>query len=416
VNIRVVGTNIGTVTSPEGSYELEVPGPDETLQFSFVGYETRRVAIDGRSTIDIALQPATLTGAEVVVTGYSEQRRADLTGAVDVADVENMQSEGSELVTEQMQGQVSGVAINTSGQPGDQPQINIRGFNTFGNNQPLFIVDGVPTQDISFLNPNDMQSMQVLKDAGAASQYGARASNGVVVITTGEGRGDISVNYNATFGYQVPETGNVHNIVSPQEHGQLEWMALRNSGLATEHPQFGDGNEPDVPDWILPARGNPDPSTYFVNPEYKDPGALEEFNQLVRANKDGTNWYDALTEPARSTQHNLSVGGGGELGSYFASFSYTNQNGTVLNTGLERYTVRANTEFDVSDNIRIGENISFSVSENIQAGTQNGRNALGFVYNMHSIIPVRDIGGNFAGGAGLGYGWEPGGHSTPCPE
>lgn len=404
VNIRVVGTDIGTVTGEDGTYELSTPSPDETLRFSFVGYETQTVEIEGRTTIDVSMQPATLTGTEVVVTGYSRQRRADLTGAVDVASVENMQSEGSELVTEQMQGQVSGVSINTSGQPGDQPQINIRGFNTFGNNQPLFIVDGVPTQDISFLNPNDVASMQVLKDAGAASQYGARASNGVVVITTGGGRGDISVNYNATFGYQVPEAGNVHNIVSPQEHGELEWMALRNSGLPTEHPQFGTGDEPDVPDWILPARDNPDPGDYFLNPEYKDPSELENFNQLVRANKDGTNWYDALTEPGRSTQHNLSVGGGGDLGRYFASFSYTNQEGIVLNTGLERYTIRANTEFDVSDNIRIGENLSVSVSENIQAGTQNGRNALGFVYNMHSIIPVRDIAGNFAGTRAPGLG------------
>lgn len=405
VNIRVVGTDIGTVSDENGTYQLTTPSPNDSLRFSFVGYETRTVAIDGRSRIDVAMQSATLTGTEVVVTGYREQRRADLTGAVDVADVENMQSEGSELVTEQMQGHVSGVSINTSGQPGDQPQINIRGFNTFGNNQPLFVVDGVPTQDISFLNPNDVESMQVLKDAGAASQYGARASNGVVVLTTRQGREDISVNYNATFGYQVPRTGNVLNKVSPQEHGEHEWMSLRNSQLPTTHPQFGDGSEPDVPDWILPARAeNPDTDQYFVNPEYKDPDALDDFQQFVRANKEGTNWYDALTEPARQTQHNVSVGGGSDVGSYFASLSYTNQEGAVLNTYLERYTVRANTEFDVSDDFRIGENLSFTLSENLKAGTHVGRNALDFAGDMHSIIPVRDIRGNFAGTAAPGLG------------
>lgn len=405
VNVIVVGTEIGTVSDQDGTYQLTAPSPEDSLRFSYIGYDTRTVAINGRSTIDVRLESTTLTGSEVVVVGYSERRRADLTGSVDVANVENMQSVGAELVTEQMQGQVSGLSINTSGQPGDEPQINIRGFNTFGNNQPLFIVDGVPTQDISFLNPNDIESLQVLKDAGAASQYGARASNGVVVITTTQGRGDVTVNYNASFGYQVPRTGNVYNILSPQEQGELEWRALQNSGLPTSHPIWGGGDQPDVPEWILPARAE-DPNTdeYFVNPNYKDADQLGEFNQFVRANQDGTHWYDALTEPALETQHNISVGGGGDIGNYFASFSYTNQQGTVPNTYLERYTVRANSEFDVTDNIRVGENIAFTVSENLQAGTLEGRNALGFAYNMHSIIPVRDIQNNFAGTQAPGLG------------
>ena len=408
VNIRVVGTDIGTVTGPDGAYELSAPSSDETLRFSFVGYETQTVAINGRSTIDITMQPATLTGSEVVVTGYTEQRRADLTGAVDVADVESMQSLGAELVTEQMQGQVSGVSINTSGQPGDEPQINIRGFNTFGNNQPLFIVDGMPTQDISFLNPVDLSSMQILKDAGAASQYGARASNGVVVITTNKGRGDdISVNYSGSFGYQVPRTGEVYNILTPQEQAELEQIADQNTeGLPVQHPNYLDENgSPNIPQWILPARAqDPDTDSYFVNPVYKDADALGQFRQFVRSNQGGTQWYDELTEPARQTQHSVSVGGGGDLGNYYASFGYTNQQGAIPNTHLERFTVRANTEFNVSDNVRIGENLAFTVSENLQAGTHEGRNALGFAYNLHTIIPVRDIQGNFAGTQAPGFG------------
>jgi TonB-linked SusC/RagA family outer membrane protein len=408
VNIRVVGTDIGTVTSADGTYELSVPSPDETLRFSFVGYETRTLEIDGRTTIDVSMQPATLTGTEVVVTGYSEQRREDLTGAVDIANVENMQSIGSELVTEMMQGQVAGVSINTSGQPGDEPQINIRGFNTFGNNQPLFIVDGVPTQDISFLNPQDISSFQVLKDAGAASVYGARASNGVVVITTNKGRGDeISVNYSGSFGYQVPQTGEVYNILTPMEQARLERMADQNTeGIPVSHPTYldSDGN-PSVPEWILPARAdNPNTDQYFVNPVYKDANQLSRFRQFVRANQGGTNWFDALTEPAAQTQHSVSIGGGGDIGNYYASLGYTNQDGAVQNTHLERYNVRANTEFNVSDNVRIGENLSFTVSENLKAGTLSGRNALGFAYSLHSIIPVQDIRGNFAGTQAPGLG------------
>lgn len=411
VNVVVQGTQQGAATDEQGEYRIgDVERGTHTLQASFVGYvdqtrENVQVEANQTTTVNFQLQETEARLDEVVVVGYGEQRRADLTGSIDIANVENMQSEGSALVTEQMQGQVSGVSINTSGQPGDEPQINIRGFNTFGNNQPLFIVDGVPTQDISFLNPNDVESLQVLKDAGAASQYGARASNGVVVITTTQGEGDISVRYNATYGYQVPRTGNVLNKVSPQEHGQHEWLSRRNSQISLTHPQFGSGEEPDVPDWILPARAeNPDTSQYFVNPEYKDPSALDDFQQFVRANREGTNWYDALTEPAQRMQHNVSVGGGSDAGNYFASFSFTDQEGAVLNTKLERYTVRANTEFDVSDNLRIGENLSVTVSENLQAGTHVGRNALDFAGDMHSIIPVRDIRGNFAGTAAPGLG------------
>jgi TonB-linked SusC/RagA family outer membrane protein len=399
VNVRVVGTQIGTATGRNGEYTIEAPSEDATLRFSFVGYETQEVAVDGRSTIDVTLASRTLTGSEVVVTGYSTQRRRDLTGSVEVADVDQIKKASSPQVTESLQGQVSGVTINSSGQPGDQPQINIRGLNTFGNNTPLFVVDGVPTQDISYLNPQDIESLQVLKDAGAASQYGARAANGVVVITTNSGSGDLTVNYSASVGYQVPQGGNVWNALSPQEQGQLEFMAQRNTdpGETPSHAIWGTG-EPTVPEWILPARAD-DPNTenYFVDPDYTEAGALSEFNQFIRANQQGTNWFDEITEPATQTNHNLSVGGGGERGNYYASVSYTNQQGTVMNTYLERYTVRANTEFDVTDNIRIGENLTFSVSENPQAGTVAEGSAIGFSFRAPSIIPVHDIENNFAG-------------------
>ena len=399
-SVLVVGTDRGTTTGADGQYEVRVPEPQsDSLEFSFVGYATETVAVSGRSEIDVTLTSATVEGEEVVVTGYTTQQRAELTGSVEVVDVEDMQQRSATQVTDQMQGMVSGVSVNTSGQPGDQPQINIRGFNTFGNNQPLFVVDGVPTQDISYLNPRDIASMQVLKDAGAAAQYGARASNGVVIITTNQGQGDVSVNYDANVGYQVPESGNVWDALSPQEQGRLEWMAQRNSG--NENPQhaiWGDGEEPDVPEFILPARAeNPDMDSYFVNPRYTDASSLGDFVQIIRANQDGTNWYDAMTDPALATQHNLSVGGGGETGSYFTSLSYTNQQGVVMNTSLERYTVRANTEFNVSDNVRIGENITFALSENYQTGTLQEGTALGMSYRQHTIIPVRDVMGNFAG-------------------
>jgi TonB-linked SusC/RagA family outer membrane protein len=404
VNIQVVGTQIGTTTGAQGTYEITVPNEDATLQFSFVGFNTQTVEVSGRTSIDVTLEPATLTGDEVVVVGYSEQRRADLTGSVEVADVSDLQELSSAQVTEQLQGQLAGVTVRTSGQPGDQPQINIRGFNTFGNNQPLFVVDGVPTQDISFLSSQDIESLQVLKDAGAASQYGARATNGVVVITTNQGSGDenVSVNYNASVGYQVPESGNVYDALSPQEQGELEWMAQRNTIARSDdpnrtpsHPIWGSGEEPDVPEWLLPARAS-DPNTddYFVDPNYE---SLDDITQYIRSNPEGTNWFDEITGTALQTNHSLSVGGGGEIGNYYTSVGYTNQEGTVTNTSYERYTIRANTEFNITDNFRVGENLAFTVTENLQTGTLQEGQALGMAYRQHTIIPVRDIRGNFAG-------------------
>jgi len=408
VNIQVVGTQVGTTTGAQGTYEITVPDEDATLRFSFVGFNTQTVDVNGRTSIDVTLEPATLTGDEVVVVGYSEQRRADLTGSVDVADVSDLQELSSAQVTEQLQGQLAGVTVRTSGQPGDEPQINIRGFNTFGNNQPLFVVDGVPTQDISFLSSQDIESLQVLKDAGAASQYGARATNGVVVITTSQGSGDeeVSVNYSASVGYQVPESGNVYDALSPQEQGELEWVAQRNSGVENpSHPIWGSGEEPDVPEWILPARASdPDTDSYNVNPQYTDPSALGDFNYFIRSNPEGTNWFEEITESALQTNHNLSVGGGGEIGNYYASVGYTNQEGTVTNTSYERYSVRANTEFNITDNFRVGENLAFTVTENLQTGTLQEGQALGMAYRQHTIIPVRDIRGNFAGTIAPGLG------------
>ncbi|MFB6098148.1 MAG: carboxypeptidase-like regulatory domain-containing protein, partial [Salinibacter sp.] len=160
-NVRVVGTQIGTATNAQGEYELTVPSPDDSLRFTFVGYQTRTVAVQGRTTINVTMQPVTLTGGEVIVTGYTTQRKQDLTGSVEVVNTADMQEIADAQITDQLQGMASGVTVISSGQPGQDPQIRIRGINTFGNNTPLFVVDGVPTQSIGNLDPNDVASIQV---------------------------------------------------------------------------------------------------------------------------------------------------------------------------------------------------------------------------------------------------------------
>jgi len=415
VNVQVVGTTIGTATDADGQYELEAPSANAALRFSFVGYETRTIDIQGRSTIDVFMQASTLTGEEIVVVGYSEQRRADLTGSVQVVDTEDLAQLPSGQITEKLQGNAAGVSVISSGQPGQDPQIRIRGINTFGNNTPLFVVDGVSTQSINDLNPDNIASIQVLKDASAASIYGARASNGVVIIETKQGQGDLSVQLSTSVGFSQQPDENPWNIASPQQHAQLEQLAQCNSNrnnpdfAGPSHPQYSFPNGCDgpaeLPNYILPTGVNEvDESTYFVIPEYTDPAQLGTFNQIVQANQEGTRWFDEIMRTGVVTNTDLTVSGGNEQGSYLLSAGYRNEEGTLLSTYLERYSLRVNTTYNVSDNIRVGENLSYTAETNFLSGELVEGSAIGMAMRALPIIPVQDIQGNFAGTAGGGLG------------
>jgi len=408
VNIQVVGTQTGTTTNAEGAFELTVPNENATLRFSFVGYQQQTVDLNGRTSVDVALESATLTGEEVVVTGYSEQRRADLTGSVQVVDAEDLEQLPSAQISEKLQGNAAGVSVISSGQPGQEPQIRIRGINTFGNNTPLFVVDGVPTQTISNLNPNTIESIQVLKDASAASIYGARAANGVVILETRQGEGDLNVQLSSSVGVSQQPDETPWDIASPQQHAELERMALCNSGSDLEHPQYtfnGCDGEVELPNFILPAGADEaDEDEYFLIPEYTDASQLQNFNQIVPANRQGTKWFDEVMRTGVTTNTDLTVSGGNEQGSYLLSAGYRNEEGTLRRTFLERYSFRVNTTYNVTDNIRIGENVSYTAETNFLSDELVEGSAIGMAMRAKPIIPVRDIRGNFGGTAGGGLG------------
>src|SRR5690606_154113 len=188
VNVLEQGTSNGTITDLDGSFTLEV-ADNAVLVFSFVGYMTQEVAVQGQSTINVRLSADVTALEEVVVVGYGTQRKQDMTGAVSVVKTDELIQQPTAQLTNQLQGRVSGVTITGSGQPGEPSRITIRGLNTFGNNEPLYIVDGIASSGINDINPNDVESMQVLKDAASASIYGSRAANGVIIITTKKGKG-----------------------------------------------------------------------------------------------------------------------------------------------------------------------------------------------------------------------------------
>jgi TonB-dependent starch-binding outer membrane protein SusC len=396
-SVVIKGTTTGTTTDQQGRFSLSVPSDQTVLSVSYVGHEARDITVGNASNLDVALTSNTSTLNEVIVTGYSSQRRKDITGSVSVVKVEDLKSVPAANAEQQLQGRAAGVTVTTSGVPGAAANVRIRGFSNFGENSPLYIVDGVPTGGLGGLNPNDIETMQVLKDAAAASIYGARAATGVIIVTTKKGRqGTAKVAYNTYYGRQDPGKG-FTNLLNPQEMADLTFLAYRNAGQATPTTQYGTGSNPVLPDYILPAgkmAGDPavDPSKYSLN--------LNDVNAaylIVRANKAGTNWYDEITNNAPIMNHNIAVSGGANKSRYVFSFDYFDQKGIVIYNYYKRYTARVNTEFSIKDNIRIGENLQLSYNEDNTPGNNNEGTEIAMAYRNQPIIPVYDIMGNFAG-------------------
>ncbi len=405
VNIQVKGTNLGTSTDMDGKFLLKSIEENAVLVVSYIGYQTQEIAVAGKSNLSIILMSDSQLLDEVVVVGYGTQQKKDLTGSVTVVNVDNMTRQATGLVTDQLQGQASGVTVTTSGQPGESPQVLIRGINSFGNNTPLYVVNGVPTQNISSLNANDISSIQILKDAGAASIYGSRASNGVIIITTTKGSGKLNLTFDSFYGAQIPIGGNNPlEILSPLEQAELKFLASANSGIpissANPDPLYGPGPNPTLPDYISPlgaSKNDPsvDPSLYYVDPFYTKKSELDNFYRITPANKAGTHWYRELFKTAPINNNNLSISGSSDNINYFFSANYLNQVGNIENTYLKRYSIRTNASFTLSDRLSIGENIQFTLEENPIFNSRH--HSLHGVFNIDPIIPVYDIMGNFAG-------------------
>ena len=415
--VGVKGTNVATTTTTDGSYAITLPHNSNVLVFSYIGFEVSEVNVRGNNNIDVAMKLQTTSLNEVVVTGYTAQRKKDITGSVSVVNVAQMKQSPVGTGEEALQGRAAGVTIITSGQPGAQSDIRIRGITAFGNNSPLIIVDGVRSS-LHDINTNDIESMQVLKDASAAI-YGVAGSNGVIIITTKKGRtGRPKVSYDGYYG--ITTHGNGYEMANTQEEANAIWLQFANSATAPKHPQFGQGANPVIPDYIQtfpyvdptstttpPAKINSgytlcncpadqaivDPSLYDINSA-----------QITKANKQGTNWYNEITRNAPIQSHNLSVSAGSDKSSYFFSMGYLNQQGIAKFQYLKRYSVRANTQFSIKDHIRVGENFYAFYRENPIYGQQSEGSPFTTAIRESAIIPVYDIAGNFAGTKSQGLG------------
>ena len=420
VTVLLKGTVTGTITDLDGTFSLSVPNTGGSLVFSSVGFRTVEMALDGQSTFNVVLQEDVSALKEVIVTGYTVDSRRESTGAVSTVSSKALNVVPSGNVEQQLAGRVSGVTVITNGQPGTSSQIRVRGFGAFGGNEPLYIVDGVPVGSTDFLNPADIESTTVLKDAASASIYGARAANGVIVYTTkkgSKGARKLSVTYDGLYG--VTDPGKGLPLLNPTDFATWTWNALKNDAAAAgttptfNHPQFGTGSSPVVPDYIN-VGGKPGVvGTVDLNAEkakYNIDPTAGSIYQVVKANKEGTDWYKAITRTAPLTRHSLGFSGGGENSRFYIGMSAQNQAGILKNNDFTRYTFRANSEFNLTKHLRIGENIQLTYRQVLgQSGANGGQgiaadeNDILSAFRMPSIIPVYDEFGGYAGTAAKGF-------------
>jgi len=369
VNISVKETTIGTSTDAEGAYRLAVPSANDTLVFSFIGYKTQEVPVNGRTTIDVAMVSEALIGEELIVTGYTSQKQSDISGAVSTVNMEDISNIPAGNVMSTLQGRVPGVSVVTDGTPGGVgTSATIRGITTINNSSPLYVVDGVQTRAniATLLNSNDIESIQVLKDAASASIYGTKAANGVIIITTKKAEANqIQVDFSTKLSSQFFYTG--FEMLDAQQWGEVYWQAYKNDGIQPSHDLYGSGDEPVIPEYIDEAETIP---------------------------AGDTNWADEVYKTSFLQDYNLRVSKGTENGSSTFSLNYFDQEGLIDHTSFERFNARFNSSYNfLDDRLRVGENLNISKWDEVLK--PEGIEELTIA--QHPIIPVYDINGGYAG-------------------
>ncbi len=380
------GTTNGTITDLDGNFQLSVEN-GKTLVVSYIGYMS--VEVSAGDNLKITLKEDLAEIDEIVVTGYSVQKKADLTGAVSVVKTDDIAKQNENNPLKAMQGRVPGMNISADGSPSGSATVRIRGIGTLNNNDPLYIIDGVPTKSgMHELNGNDIESIQVLKDAASASIYGSRAANGVIIITTKRGKeGKVKVNFDASIAMQ--NYTNKLDVLNTKEFGQVMWQGYVNDGL--DPNQNGLGYKYD---WSYDNNGVPVLNGITMNKYLDAAGTTPAAN---------TDWFDITTRTGIIQQYNLSVSNGSERSSSFFSLGYYKNDGIIKHSDFERFSGRLNTDYDIvkTDSrsiVKIGEDFTVNRTDEVQAPGGFVENVLQF----NPSLPVYTTNGEFAGPVG-GY-------------
>jgi TonB-dependent starch-binding outer membrane protein SusC len=417
-SVLVKGTTTGTATADDGTFSVAAES-GSVLVISASGVKTKEFTVGASGIVNASVESVAGSLNEVIVTGYTAQRKKDITGAVAVVDVKQLAANPNSNVENLLQGRASGVNVTSSGVPGAGANIRIRGFSTFGSNDPLFVVDGIQLNSIADLNPTDIETLQVLKDASASAIYGSAAANGVVIITTKRGKaGSAKVTYDAYYGTQYFNKG--LDLLNTKEYGDYLWKLAKNAGQDSagyvKHGQYGTSAkigslEPTIPDYIFAGtqsglfEGDPavDPAKYKLDIYNVNDDSRTYL--IMKANKQGTDWLKEVIDPAPIMNHSVNVSGGTAQGNYLFGLNYFDQKGLVIKTGYKRYSARMNSNFNIKNHVKIGENIQVNYIDEIPGfNNQDESNAILFAVRNQPIIPVYDIKGNWAGTRGSNLG------------
>jgi len=347
--IVVKGTKNGTVTDENGNFSINQVPTNSILEITFLGFETQDIECKGRSLINITLKNSATYLDEVVAVGYGVKKKSVVTGAISSLSSDELLKAKTANPINALSGRVSGVTLMpASGQPGSVPKLIIRGVGTNGDSNPLYIVDGLPMSDMNSINPNDIQSMEILKDATSTAIYGARGANGVVLITTKQGtKGKSSVTYDGYYGWSSAQS--TTHMLNADEYCEITPEFYKNDGV-------------DVPSSII-----------------SKPNGID------------TDWIDAVLDTAPVQEHNITATLGSDKGSTLLSIGYLDQNGIMggNKSYFKRYSIRVNNAYDINKYISVGANINYNyIDKNGVAGGSNGWNPLQYAYMMDPTTPI----------------------------
>jgi len=329
VNIIIKGTLTGTITDVDGNFSIEVEDPEAVLVFTFIGMLTQEIKVGDQTEINITMAQDIIGLEEVVAIGYGTLRKSDLTGAIFSIKTEKLQDIPNTNILQGLQGNIPGLVVaNTQSAPGASPQIRIRGENSLSaSNNPLIILDGIPFEgNLNDISTNDIESASVLKDASAAAIYGARAANGVIIITTKRGKeGRPQINYSGYFGVQTPEK--ILDMMDGSQYFQLKVDVAKNKGNVTDFSPEAILNSAELPQ-------------YYAGTE--------------------TDWQDLVLRTAPQHEHNLSVSGGSDRTAYYTSLGFLDQKGIMKYSGMKRVTLRSNIDHEINDWLKTGVNLQLT--------------------------------------------------------
>lgn len=398
-SVSIKGTSVGTTTGADGSFTISVPGKANVIVVSSVGLATQELRIADKNTVTVSLATADQSMQEVVVVGYSRTTKEAFTGSAKAVTGEQLNNKAVSNVSQALAGEVAGVrVINTSGQPGTSATVRIRGIGSVnGNRSPLYVVDGVPYSGaINSINPNDIATMTVLKDAAATSIYGSRGANGVIVITTRNGRGNKPfIEVDGRYGTNQALLPRYSVIKSPEEFIGLGWEALYNQGVA-----IGNANPEAYANTRLISASGIDPRTNMWNvttgAELIDP-VTRKVKAGVTRKFDPENWADYAFQPSTRAEANIRMGGGDARTNYYTSFGYLKDQGYAIKSDFQRLSARINLNHEVKPWLSTAMNINYAnATTNNNGQASNSNSVFWFADNIPSIYPLflRDAQGN----------------------